>query len=132
MRKFIALLSLLGLCVIAVLSYSLASADTVYLNQAQDRAASRACSYDGIRAQKVTTSASSAFTTNATGAGKVRLVCTAAAHFFQGAVGVTGPTAGTGDTYIPANAVEYAYSMGTRFAFIQDTGAGVCFVTDCH
>lgn len=115
-----------------VVGYNIVFADTVYLNQAQDRAATRACSHDGIHAQKVTTSSTSAFTTNATGVGKVRLVCSADAHFFQGAVGVTGPTASTGDSYLAAGTPEYLYSPGSRFAFIQDSAGGTCFVTDCH
>ena len=125
---------LLFLIAVAILSVvvSRANADTVYLNEAQTMAATRACAFDGIHAQVVTTSGTSAATTNATGKGTVRVLCTQAAHMYQGAAGVTGPTAGTGDTFIGAQSPEYFYSPGSKFAFVQDATAGTCYVSDCH
>ena len=82
----------IGLLLLAFIG-GLAWADQsdTFLNEAQDRAATRACSFDAVTAQKVTTSGTSAPTTNATGKGTVRVLCTKDAHFKQAA----SPTART-------------------------------------
>lgn len=93
--------------------------------------ATRACSFDSIVAQVVAVTASSAPTTNPTGKGQVRIVCTQNAHVFQGAFGVTTPVALATSTYLPAGVPEYVWSTGGKFAFIRDSADGSCYVTDC-
>lgn len=108
-----------------------AQADQEYMPQGASANLSRPCSFDSQAAQVVALSASSAATASATGKGAVRIVCNQAAHFYQGALGVTGPTAGTGSTMLPQLTPEYVYSTGGKFAFIRDSADGFCYVTDC-
>ncbi len=108
-----------------------AFADQPYLPAGASANATRACSFEGVTAQLVSLAATTAATTNAAGAGVVRVVCTQAAHFYQGAYGVTGPTAGTGASLLPASSPEYILSGGGKFAFIRDSADGFCYVSDC-
>lgn len=88
------------------------------------------CDLYGVSAQKVTTSGTSAATTNTVGKGKVRVTCSARSFM---AIGASGITAATGTAHaLTAGAVDYLWSRGGyKFAFIQDTGAGTCEVAEC-
>lgn len=102
-------------------------ADQEYLPQGASANASRPCDFESQTTQTVTVTGTSAATTNATGKGVVRVVCTAAAHMLMAAA----PTALTSSAYIPANTPEYFLTKGTKFAFIQNAAGGTCFVSEC-
>jgi hypothetical protein len=109
-----------------------AHADQGLTSPTQIAAGQGACDLTDVAPQKVTTSGSSAATSTVTGKGKVRVICSARAFMKVGAAGVTGVTAGTATgNGIAANVPEYFWSRGSQFAFIQDTGAGVCEVAEC-
>lgn len=108
------------------------NADQGFLNQAEVWRAMAACSFEGKKAKTVSVTAATAATATAVGKGMVRLYCTQEAHFYQGAAGVTAPTAGTSDSPIGPKAPEYVRSPGnTYFAFIRDSADGTCYVTEC-
>lgn len=94
----------------------------------------RACGFDGKKAQPVGVTGGTVSTTaTPVGDAMVRIVCTSNMHFFEGLSGVTGPTAGTGDTYLPSNVpITVIAHVNTYFAFIQDSGGGTCYVTECN
>ncbi len=105
----------------------LARADQEYLPQGASMNAARPCNLDDITTQTVAVSSNSAATTNATGSGVVRVVCTQAAHV----VVATGPTGTTGSALIPQNSPEYFLTRGKKFAFIRSTADGICYVSEC-
>ncbi len=122
-----------ALLTLIVMAAHWATADTVYLKSpAQNAETTRPCAFDGVHAQTVAVTSTSARTSNAVGVGAARVFCTQSAHLYQGVLGVTGPTAGTGDTFLPLLTPEYVFSTGGRFAFVRDSADGTCYVTDCH
>ncbi len=108
-----------------------AMADQSFLTPEITAQATRACSFAGEHAQPVTVTSATNNTSLATGKGMVRIACTATAHYYQGVLGVTGPTAGTGDSLVGPLSPEYVYSTGGKIAFIRDSADGTCFVTNC-
>lgn len=112
---------------------TVARADQAFLGQVVDRQATRTCAFNAMHAKTVALSSTSAASA-ALAQGNLRIVCTQDAHFYQGAAGVTGPTAGTGDTFIAAKSPEYVYSPNatSKIAFLRDSADGTCFVTECQ
>jgi len=73
--------------------------------------------------QKITTSGTSAPTTNAFVYGIVRVACSEATFITFAA----SPTATTSSSFLPANAIEYfAGNVGLKGAGIQSTTGGFC------
>ncbi len=89
------------------------------------------CTFAGGQGQTVAVTNVTASTSTATGNGNVRVVCSTDSHFVQGLAGVTGVTATTGDSLIPANTVEYIGANRSTFAFIRDAANGTCYLTEC-
>lgn len=109
-----------------------AFADQPFLNHAATARATRACAFTAQHAKVVALSSTTA-ASSTLAEGNVRVLCTQDAHFYQGAVGVTGPTAGTGDTFLAAKSPEYLYNPGTnKIAFLRDSADGTCFVSECQ
>lgn len=127
MIKYAARNLMLAIVLLVTFHYGRAFADQLFLQPSQDAQATRACSFDAVTAQKVTVTASSSATSNATGLGTVRVVCTKNAWFKQ----ATAPTATTSDSYIAGGVPEYMWSPNVKFAFIRDTEDGACTVTAC-
>ncbi len=123
--------SVMALCLLVVGVAHFALADQESLPQGASANYSRACNFAGQTAQVVAVSSSTANTSNATGVGVVRVVCTQNAHMVQGAAGVSNPTATTSATFIPLLTPEYFLSTGGKFAFIRNSADGNCYVTDC-
>ena len=115
------------LALFAIAHYALA--DQGFLPPGASANASRPCILDSVTAQKVTVSGTTAATSTTTGSGTVRVVCTTNAHF---AVGASGVTATANDAYIGAGVPEYFITEPLqKFAFIQDSAGGSCFVSSC-
>ena len=91
---------------------------------------SATCDFGGATAQAIAVTGTAANAT-VTSQGNVRIVCTTASHFLQGAAGVTGVTAITGSSYIPADTVEYIRANTSIFSFIRETSSGTCYLTEC-
>lgn len=109
-----------------------AFADQDYLPQGASANASRSCSFEARRAKVVTVTDSSAATSAALPSGVVRIMCTVDAHMYQALTGVTGPTAGTGDTMLSQYTPEYVLNYGSYFAFLRGASTnGYCFLTEC-
>lgn len=85
--------------------------------------------YRPVTTQKVTTSGTSAATSNAIGNGiyVVRLVCTEECYIAIGA----SPTATANDFLLPADTVEYfGIRGGQKVAALQVSTGGTLFVTE--
>lgn len=77
----------------------------------------------------MTTTATSARTSNTAHIGKIRVVCTGAAYMTSG---VSAPTATTSHVYLNAGAAEEFYSSpAVKYAFIRASADGVCQVLEC-
>lgn len=128
MRNFQPFIVGLFTAVMLLASY-MALADQGYLAPGASANASRPCILDGVTAQKVTVSGTTAATSTVTGNGTIRVVCTTNAHF---AVGASGVTATANDAYIGAGVPEYFVTNSSqKMAFIQDSAGGSCFVSSC-
>jgi hypothetical protein len=109
-----------------------ALADQTYFSPGLSANVARPCDFSGVTTQVVTTSGTSAATSSNTGIGAVRIVCTTDTHMREAVSGAAGPTAITGDTLLPMWAPEYFYSQGGKFAFVQDSSGGTCYVSSCQ
>lgn len=109
-----------------------AGADQRFMSPTFVAQATQACVMEGATTQTVSVTGTTALTTNLTGQGTVRVVCTQDAHMVQGIQGAVGATATTSDMLIPMFSPEYFYSRGSKFAFIRDSQSGTCYVTECN
>ncbi len=124
--------AIIGICIaIMALSAYSALANQTSLTAGSAANASASCSFAGAAAQTVAVTATTASTATATGVGSVRIICSQDSHFLQGVAGVTGVTALTGSSLLPANTVEYVQGNNSTFAFLRDAVSGTCYVTEC-
>ncbi|MCC6811345.1 MAG: hypothetical protein IT381_28200 [Deltaproteobacteria bacterium] len=105
-----------------------ALADQPYVPAGLSENLSRPCNVLSATQQNVTVTGTSAATSNATGIGTIRVMCTQDAYMTAG----SSPTATTSHIFLPGYTPEYFYSTGTKFAFIRDTTSGVCQVLECN
>ncbi len=131
MRKLLNV-AVVVVCMLAVYYVSeRAFAEPVIDSTQFSAALTRPCDITTKHPVTVSVSSSSALTSRAIAKGQVRILCTQDAHVYAGAEGVTGPTAGTGDTPIGLWSAEYFKSEGGYFAFIRNSTDGVCYLTEC-
>lgn len=115
---------------VALFALGVAQAQTVMLPAATATNLARSCSFQGKVAVKVTTGAASAATGAALPNGNIRVICSADAHYVQS--NTVAPTATANDSLIKGGVPETFFSEGDYYAFIQDTAAGVCYLTPCR
>ncbi len=135
MRNTLLLSSVVGaafgaLCVAVLLAISSAFADQTARPQGTAANYSATCDFGGAAAQPIAVTGTAA-TATATGVGNVRIVCSQDTHYLQGLMGVTGVTALTGSTLLPANTIEYVNANRSTFSFLRDAVSGTCYLTEC-
>jgi len=126
----LAQLGLAVLIVFAVLRFAGAAQTPYSAGGAANVDASQSCSYAGAVATKVSITSASATSTIVTGPGGAQLICDVAVHWRQGLSGVTGTTAGTNDTLLPANTAKVLQVKNSYFGIIGTTGS--CYLTECQ
>ncbi len=110
-----------------VVAVNYARADQDYLPAGASANATRACNFKSQNTQTVSVSGTTAPTSTASAVGVVRVICTSDSHMHQAAV----PVATTSMLFLTAKVPEYFLSAGEKFAFIQDTASGTCYVSEC-
>jgi hypothetical protein len=125
-------LPVLAWCVLGIMRMP-RPADAAPVQYSQVAAANftRPCSYTGETGTTLTIT-STAATTSAMASGVVRMVCSTAVHFRVS--GTSGPTAGTGHPFLPANTVEWFLSTGSGVyvSAVRNSADGTCYLSECE